>query len=116
MNEETMVTTYTVTSSTFRYCGPTNVDPQDGGTWAITTKVRETLSSALDHVHAMGESEYPHTPVVGGTVRRPSFRYTWESATGNGTRAHDMVIIVPDQDRDHTGLTQWEINETSLPG
>ena len=97
MHESTMVTTYTITSSSFAYCGPTHADPQCGGTWSITSKVRETLASALAHVHAMNEcAEYPTGPVAGGTVRRPSFRYTWELGRTRG-RAHDMVIIVPDQ-------------------
>ena len=91
-----MVTTYTLSSSSYPDHGPTHVDPRCGGTWTLASKVRETLASALDHVQAMSEAEYPHTPVTGGTVRRPSFRYTWESATPSGTRGHDMVIIVPD--------------------
>lgn len=97
MHADTMVTTYTVTSSSYPY-HPGHADPRCGGTWSISSRVRETLASALEHVEAMGEAEYPHVPtIVGGTVRRPSLRYVWESATAGGTRAHDMVIIVPDQ-------------------
>ena len=96
MHESQPVTTYTVTSSSYPY-HQGHADPRCGGTWTITSKVKETLASALEHVQAMSESEYPHEPVVGGTARRPSFRYVWESATAGGIRAHDMVIIVPDQ-------------------
>lgn len=86
MHEGTMVTTYTITSSSQPHCG---------GTWTLSSKVRETLGSALDHVNAMFP-DYPREVTAGGTVGRSSFRYASEAATTTGVRAHDMVIIVPD--------------------
>lgn len=76
------VTTHTVVSATY----------PNRGTWAVSSKVTETLAGALSHVSALFEDD--PTTVVGGTRDGRVIRYARAYMTETGSTAHDMVIIV----------------------
>lgn len=79
-----MVTTYTLMSTSY---------PDGGGTWSLSSTVRESASDAVIHAHAMGRDM--GAPTIGWTSR--STRYSWEAKDpATGVRIANMVIIVPD--------------------
>jgi hypothetical protein len=74
-----MVTTFTVMS----------VNLPDHGTLSITSKVVESVDSALDHVRAMNPGVEPvYVPSVNG-----GWRWTWEFTGLNGVRCSDTVRV-----------------------
>lgn len=73
-----MVTTWTIMSSDL----PT-------GTVSITSKVTESVDSALDHLRAMSEGK--PEPVY--DVRSGAWRWTWETVSELGIRNTDTVRI-----------------------
>lgn len=77
------VTTHTIMSATY----------PSGGTWSVSSTVRETLGGALDHVNGLFE-DYPNGVTVGGTKDGRMIRYARAYRTESGSVAHDMVIIV----------------------
>lgn len=73
------VTTFTIMSSS-----------TDDGTYAITSKVAESVDSALDHLRAMSESHPLIEPVYDTSA---GWRWTWEGIGANGYRWSDTVRI-----------------------
>lgn len=76
---EVQVTTWTSMSAT----------TPDLGTVAITSKVVESVESAMAHVRAMGDGQ--PAPVV--DVRSGGWRWTWERRLTGGGSVTDTVRI-----------------------
>lgn len=72
------VTTYTIMSGTDSH-----------GTFAVTSKVQESVDSALAHLRAMGEGRGEPVYVSG----RAGWRWTWEYVTDQGIRCTDTVRV-----------------------
>jgi hypothetical protein len=75
----TTVTTFTIMTVT-----------TDHGTDAITSKVTESVDSALDHLRAMTRA-YPNVEPVYDTSA--GWRWTWEGTDPYGRRWSDTVRI-----------------------
>lgn len=63
--------------------------PDGGGTVSITSRVVEPVSSALEHLRAMGEGK--PEPVY--DVSSGGWRWTWETVLPNGVTNTDTVRI-----------------------
>lgn len=74
------VTTYTTTSVNL-----------PSGTWSLTSKVVESVDSALDHVREIGKG-LPVEPFY--VCSAEGWRWTWEYFNGAGVRCTDTVRIV----------------------
>lgn len=59
------------------------------GTFALVNKVQEPVSSALEHLEAMGKGK--PEPVY--DVRSGGWRWTWEYVNDQGIRCTDTVRI-----------------------
>lgn len=59
------------------------------GTYSITSKVTESVGSALDHLRAMSES-HNFEPTYDSSA---GWRWTWEGTGPNGSRWSDTVRI-----------------------
>jgi 3-deoxy-D-arabino-heptulosonate 7-phosphate (DAHP) synthase class II len=74
-----MVTTFTIMSVS-----------TDDGTYALTSKVTESVDSALDHLRAMSREHSNVEPVYDTSA---GWRWTWEGTGPDGTHWSDTVRI-----------------------